>query len=170
LTVLPSETIDLIKRVLAVLAAEHCPAALVGACAVSLRSGVATRPVRDVDLYCRQQKKPLSVLTAAGLLQVGHSKLRWGETIVDIVHPGLPRISNVNRLFLEYCLVSQSPLLIASSDGTVSSLPCPTTLALLALKLYSVTHRTMWLTRRHDLRDALTLLAHPRVRPMCENH
>lgn len=165
MTALPSETIDVVKRVLAVLAAGHCPSALVGGCAVALRSGVATRPVRDVDIYCRDRKTPLSLLTATGLLQVGHSKLRCGETIVDIVHPDLPRINKVNRLFLEYCLVSQRPLLIPCSDGTISSLSCPTTLALLALKLYSVTHRTMWLTRRHDLHDALSLIVHPRVKP-----
>lgn len=141
---------------------------MVGACAVALRSGVATRPVRDVDIYCQERKTPLSLLAAAGLLQVGHSKLRWGETIVDIVHPGLPRISEVNRLFLDHCLVSQKPLLIAGRDGTATALPCPTTAALLALKLYSVTRRTMWLTRRHDLRDALTLVIHSRVGFRCQ--
>ncbi len=102
MTGMPSETIDLIKRVLAVLTAEHCPSALVGACAVALRSGAATRQVRDIDIYCQERKTPRSILTAAGLVQVGHSKLRWGGMIVDIVHPDLPRINNVNRFFLEY--------------------------------------------------------------------
>jgi len=95
--------------------------------------------MRLTHILNRERKTPLSILTAAGLVQVGHSKLRWSGMIVDIVHPDLPRINSVNRFFLEYCLVSQRPLLIASSDGTVSSLPCPTTFALLALKLYSVT-------------------------------
>lgn len=161
LTPLPYGTIDLIDRVLAVLKAGNCRAALVGGCAVALRAGVATRPIRDVDIYCPEQKKPISLLAGAGLVQVGHSKLRWGKTIVDIVHPDLPRIGKVNRLFLDRCLVSQQPLAVRR-DGRVTTVRCPTTPALLALKLYSATHRTMWLTRRHDLRDALTLIAHAR--------
>jgi hypothetical protein len=158
---LPSETIDLIDRVLAVLKAGHCRAALVGGCAVALRAGVATRPVRDVDIYCPDQKTAVSLLAAAGLLQVAHSKLQWGTTIVDIVHPDLPRITKINRLFLDRCLLSQQPFPVGGG-GTVTIVRCPTTPALLALKLYSATHRTMWLTRRNDLRDALTLIAHAR--------
>jgi len=161
LTPLPSETIDLIDRVLAVLKAGHCRAALVGGCAVALRAGVATRSIRDVDIYCPDQETAISLLVAAGLLQVAHSKLQWGTAIVDIVHPDLPRITKINRLFLDRCLVSQQPFPVGG-DGTVTSLRCPTTPALLALKLYSATHRTIWLTRRHDLRDALTLITHAR--------
>jgi hypothetical protein len=84
-----------------------------------------------------------------------------GKVIVDIVHPDLPRISKVNRLFLDHCLVSQKPFPV-SGHGTVMTLRYPTTLALLALKLNSATHCTMWLTGHHDLRDALTLIAHTR--------
>lgn len=163
---LPAETIDLIVRVLGLLAARECRAVLVGACAVAVRSGVATRPVRDVDIYCAQQSAPVAILSAAGLSPVSHSKLVCGQAVVDIVHPDLARISRLNKVFLDYCMASQKPVPVALSDGTPVSLSCPTTPALLALKLCTSVRRTMWLTRRHDLFDAWTLIARRRGRPL----
>jgi hypothetical protein len=133
---------------------------LVGTCAVALRSGVATRPVRDVDVYCPKRDRPISILSAEGFCQIGPNKFLFKNVIVDIIHPYLPRINRINRSLLDHCLARQTPVAAAMSGPTTAAVTCPTTLALLLLKLYSASRRTMWLTRLHDLHDAATLVAY----------
>lgn len=163
MTGLPLPIVQVIERVLRALKNEGCPAALVGGCAVTLRSGVATRPVRDVDIYCPDRERPISILSAEGYRQVDGNKFQCGNVIVDIMHPDLPRMTKTNRALLDRCLGRQSPVAAVASGSTVTVLMCPTTSALLLLKLYSAGRRTIWLTRRHDLGDAVTLAT--RVRP-----
>lgn len=153
MTGLPLPVVHVIERVLRALTSEGCPAVLVGGCAVTLRSGVATRPVRDVDIYCPDRERPISILSAEGYRQVDWNKFQCGKVIVDIMHPDLPRMTTANRVLLDRCLGRQAPVVIGSTV-----LMCPTTSALLLLKLYSAGRRSMWLTRRHDLRDAMTLV------------
>jgi hypothetical protein len=155
----PDHTIQVIACSLDLLARSECSAVLVGGCAVGVLTGRLTRPVRDIDIYCHDGPAALLILSQAGFARIAENKLRWRGTIVDIVHPGLPRIDRVNYLLLERCLASQRSVAAILTDGGVSHIPCPDRFSLLLLKLYSAARRTMWLTRSHDLHDALTLLA-----------
>jgi hypothetical protein len=153
----------LIAAVLNALEDAGCPATLVGACAVAARSGQYLRPVRDIDIYTRRESVAMHVLESAGLQRIAPSKLSSGKYVVDIVHPRLPRINRSNRLLLDLCLDFQS-IVETPIGADAIAIRCPRKTPLLALKVFSFFRRTLKITRRHDLSDAITLFRSGRSR------